>query len=122
VLVYWLGRAFFLTGRGEMRQDPVMFAATDRISLILGMLVVRIFSGRPLARDELPVPMSLVFRQYPVCNTLYCPNIFSLTLEQFSIAAIVMKLHPFAWSAHSPDVDFTISIPVMMRRVRRPIR
>lgn len=43
VLVYWLGRAFFLTGRGEMRQDPVIFAATDRNSLLAGILVMAIF-------------------------------------------------------------------------------
>ena len=36
VLVYWLGRAFFLTGRGEMRGDPVVFAITDRISMLAG--------------------------------------------------------------------------------------
>jgi len=43
VLVYWLGRAFFLTGRGEMRQDPVIFAATDRISWLSGALVAAVF-------------------------------------------------------------------------------
>jgi len=32
VLVYWLGRVCLLTGRREMRQDPVLFAATDRIT------------------------------------------------------------------------------------------
>jgi 4-hydroxybenzoate polyprenyltransferase len=43
VLVYWLGRVYFLTGRGEMNQDPVIFAATDRISLLTGMMVIIIF-------------------------------------------------------------------------------
>jgi 4-hydroxybenzoate polyprenyltransferase len=43
VLVYWLGRAFFLTGRGEMREDPVVFAASDRISLMSGTLIAAIF-------------------------------------------------------------------------------
>ena len=43
ILVYWLGRVCFLTGRGEMRQDPVVFAATDRISLLAGLLVVAAF-------------------------------------------------------------------------------
>jgi len=42
-LVYWLGRAFFLTGRGEMRQDPVIFAATDRNSLLTGLVIVALF-------------------------------------------------------------------------------
>jgi len=43
ILVYWLGRVFLLTGRGEMRQDPVIFAATDHNSLLAGGLVVAIF-------------------------------------------------------------------------------
>jgi 4-hydroxybenzoate polyprenyltransferase len=43
ILVYWLGRVCFLTGRGEMRQDPVLFAATDRISLFAGALVIVVF-------------------------------------------------------------------------------
>jgi 4-hydroxybenzoate polyprenyltransferase/phosphoserine phosphatase len=43
ILVYWLGRAFFLTGRCEMRQDPVVFAATDRISLLSGALFLGAF-------------------------------------------------------------------------------
>lgn len=33
VLVCWLGRTLLLTGRGEMREDPVMFAITDGVSL-----------------------------------------------------------------------------------------
>jgi 4-hydroxybenzoate polyprenyltransferase len=43
ILVYWLGRICFLTGRGEMNQDPVLFAATDRISLLAGALAVGLF-------------------------------------------------------------------------------
>jgi 4-hydroxybenzoate polyprenyltransferase/phosphoserine phosphatase len=44
ILVYWLGRALFLTGRCEMRQDPVIFAATDRISLLSGALFLAVFA------------------------------------------------------------------------------
>jgi 4-hydroxybenzoate polyprenyltransferase/phosphoserine phosphatase len=43
VLIYWLGRVLLLTARGEMRDDPVVFAATDRISLgcgVVGLLAV----------------------------------------------------------------------------------
>jgi 4-hydroxybenzoate polyprenyltransferase/phosphoserine phosphatase len=43
ILVYWLGRVCFLTGRGEMDQDPVLFAATDRVSLMSGVLVAIVF-------------------------------------------------------------------------------
>jgi hypothetical protein len=42
VLVYWLGRVYFLAGRGEMSQDPVVFAATDRISLLAAVLILAI--------------------------------------------------------------------------------
>ena len=43
ILVYWLGRVCILTGRGEMHQDPVIFAVTDRISLLAGLAVVATF-------------------------------------------------------------------------------
>ena len=43
VLVYWLGRVLLLTGRGEMRQDPVLFAATDRVSLLAGAFIAGLF-------------------------------------------------------------------------------
>ena len=43
ILVYWLGRVCLLTGRGEMDQDPIVFAVTDRISLLAGVLVVAVF-------------------------------------------------------------------------------
>ena len=34
VLLYWLSRIFILTRRGEMDDDPLVFAATDRTSLL----------------------------------------------------------------------------------------
>jgi 4-hydroxybenzoate polyprenyltransferase len=43
ILVYWLGRFCILAGRGEMNQDPIIFAATDRASLLAGIFVVAIF-------------------------------------------------------------------------------
>ena len=43
ILTYWLGRIFVLTERGEMRQDPVIFAATDWISQLAAGLIVAIF-------------------------------------------------------------------------------
>lgn len=35
LLVVWVGRVILITGRGEMHDDPVIFAATDRASLLL---------------------------------------------------------------------------------------
>jgi 4-hydroxybenzoate polyprenyltransferase len=43
ILVYWLGRVYCLAGRGEMNQDPVIFAATDRISLLAGIVILGMF-------------------------------------------------------------------------------
>jgi 4-hydroxybenzoate polyprenyltransferase len=43
VLVGWLGRICLLTARGEMHDDPVVFAATDQASLLAGALIVAVF-------------------------------------------------------------------------------
>jgi 4-hydroxybenzoate polyprenyltransferase len=42
VLFYWISRILLLTHRGEMHDDPVVFATTDPKSLICGLLVVAI--------------------------------------------------------------------------------
>jgi 4-hydroxybenzoate polyprenyltransferase/phosphoserine phosphatase len=39
VLLYWLSRILLLTHRGQMRDDPVIFAATDRVSLVCAVIV-----------------------------------------------------------------------------------
>jgi 4-hydroxybenzoate polyprenyltransferase len=40
ILIYWIGRIVLIAGRGEMQEDPVIFAATDKASLIAGALIV----------------------------------------------------------------------------------
>lgn len=40
VLVYWLSRTLVLAARGGLDQDPVVFALTDRASLIVGLVAV----------------------------------------------------------------------------------
>jgi 4-hydroxybenzoate polyprenyltransferase len=40
VLGYWLSRTWLLTGRGEMNDDPVLFAVKDRLSLWLAAACV----------------------------------------------------------------------------------
>ncbi len=42
VLLYWLSRIAILTHRGYMNDDPIVFAAKDRISLATGLVVVLI--------------------------------------------------------------------------------
>jgi len=40
VLFYWISRVLLLTHRGDMHDDPVVFAATDAKSLVCGLLVI----------------------------------------------------------------------------------
>jgi 4-hydroxybenzoate polyprenyltransferase len=42
MLLYWQARIWLLTGRGEMEEDPVVFALRDRVShsVLLGFLLV----------------------------------------------------------------------------------
>ena len=41
VLLYWISRVSMLTHRGEMNEDPVLFAAKDRVSLAcLGLILL----------------------------------------------------------------------------------
>lgn len=42
VMLYWLSRILILTKRNEMNDDPVVFAATDKISLVCGAVVIAI--------------------------------------------------------------------------------
>jgi len=40
VLLYWLSRLVLITERGEMTDDPIVFAIRDRISYVAGALIV----------------------------------------------------------------------------------
>jgi hypothetical protein len=35
VLLYWIGRVWLLAHRGELHDDPVVFALRDRVSFVL---------------------------------------------------------------------------------------
>ncbi len=43
LLLFWIGRTWMLTHRGEMHEDPVFFAVTDRISIATGVLFGLVF-------------------------------------------------------------------------------
>lgn len=43
ILLFWISRVWLLTHRGQMEDDPVVFALTDRISLLCGVLFVLVF-------------------------------------------------------------------------------
>lgn len=48
VLIYWLCRIMVLTHRGQMNDDPVIYAVTDRVSLLCGALVGVALAGATL--------------------------------------------------------------------------
>lgn len=39
VMLYWITRIWFLARRGSMQDDPVLFAATDRVSYLAGGVI-----------------------------------------------------------------------------------
>ena len=40
VLMYWITRIWFLAARGDMHDDPVLFAVRDKVSLFSGFLAL----------------------------------------------------------------------------------
>lgn len=40
VLLYWIGRIWFLTVRGELSDDPVIFAVKDKVSYLIAVIIV----------------------------------------------------------------------------------
>ena len=42
LMLLWLSRVWLLASRGEMDEDPVIFAVTDRMSLLIGLAVLLI--------------------------------------------------------------------------------
>jgi 4-hydroxybenzoate polyprenyltransferase/phosphoserine phosphatase len=43
LLLFWVSRTWMLTHRGQMHDDPVVFAVKDRISLLTGALMALVF-------------------------------------------------------------------------------
>ncbi|MWB79224.1 UbiA family prenyltransferase [Pseudooceanicola sp. 216_PA32_1] len=48
VLLYWLSRMVFITHRGQMHDDPVVFAARDRVSRVLFVVILGFFTAGSL--------------------------------------------------------------------------
>ena len=43
ILAFWISYVWVRTGRGEVDQDPVLFAIRDKVSLISGSLLLAVF-------------------------------------------------------------------------------
>ncbi len=42
LMIFWLSRVWLLASRGELDEDPVIFAVTDKLSLLIGVAVATI--------------------------------------------------------------------------------
>jgi hypothetical protein len=42
LMAWWIMRVWLLASRGELDEDPVIFAVTDRLSLLIGAAVAAI--------------------------------------------------------------------------------
>jgi 4-hydroxybenzoate polyprenyltransferase len=45
ILIFWIFRVWLQAARGHMDEDPVIYAITDRVSLLLGVLTVLVLLG-----------------------------------------------------------------------------
>jgi 4-hydroxybenzoate polyprenyltransferase len=48
LMILWLSRVWLLASRGELDEDPVIFAVTDRLSLLIGVAVACIAAAAAL--------------------------------------------------------------------------
>jgi hypothetical protein len=42
MLAFWSGRLWILAARGELDEDPVLFAIKDKISYLLGAIIIMV--------------------------------------------------------------------------------
>ena len=49
LLLYWIGRVWLLAHRGQMHDDPVVFALRDRVSLVLVLVTGAVLAAATLA-------------------------------------------------------------------------
>ena len=40
LFVYWITRVWLIAHRGNMREDPILFAFQDRVSYVVGLLII----------------------------------------------------------------------------------
>jgi hypothetical protein len=48
LMIFWLSRVWLLASRGELDEDPVIFAVTDRLSILTGAAVAVIAAAAAL--------------------------------------------------------------------------
>jgi hypothetical protein len=53
-LLYWTGRVWVLVGRGEMNEDPIVFAARDRVTWALAVATAAVLLVAALGPVGIP--------------------------------------------------------------------
>lgn len=43
LLLYWISRVWMLTHRGQIHDDPVVFAIKDKVSWLIGVMMAVVF-------------------------------------------------------------------------------
>ncbi len=62
LLLYWISRVWMIAHRGLMRDDPVVFAATDRTSQVIVLLCAAVAIGGDLTAG------GQSWGRYPACQ------------------------------------------------------
>ena len=44
ILLFWISRAWLITHRGQMHDDPIVFAIKDRMSWLVGLCFLGVFA------------------------------------------------------------------------------
>ena len=74
LMILWLCRVWLLASRGELHEDPVVFALTDRMSLLIGVAVAVRCAARSLKvnsrRHPPPHIVATVAKHSSPCDTL----------------------------------------------------
>jgi 4-hydroxybenzoate polyprenyltransferase len=52
LMILWLCRVWLLASRGELDEDPVVFALTDRMSLLIGIATVGVAVAAALIKPR----------------------------------------------------------------------
>jgi len=47
-LLYWISRMWLISHRGEMNEDPIVYTAKDKVSYIIGLIIIILLTGASL--------------------------------------------------------------------------
>jgi hypothetical protein len=54
-VLYWITRVWLIAHRGELHDDPVVFALKDRMSYVLGAFAAVLLAAATLLHGRVPI-------------------------------------------------------------------